>query len=48
MGTTLVGVTVGLTNSVNIAVATLGILFVVGFILLRKAATIPASHHLED
>ena len=48
MGTTLVGVTVGLTNSVNIAVATLGILFVIGFILLRKAATIPASHHLED
>jgi len=39
-GTTLVGATVLLTNSVNIAVATLAILFALGFIFLRKSASI--------
>lgn len=38
MGTMLVGVTVSLTNSVNISVATLGILFIIGALLLRKSA----------
>lgn len=37
MGTTLVGITVSLTNSINIAVATLGILFVFGIFFFRKA-----------
>lgn len=38
MGTTLIGLTVSITNSVNIAVATLAVLFVVGLFLLRNAA----------
>ncbi len=40
MGTTLVGITVDITNNVNIAVGTLFILFVFGFIFLRKADSI--------
>lgn len=40
MGTTLVGITVSITNSVNIAVATLGILFVLGFLFLRKSSSL--------
>ncbi len=42
MGTTLVGLTVSITNSVNVAVATLGILFVLGFIFLRKSSSLKA------
>lgn len=38
MGTTLVGITVSITNNVNIAVATLAVLFIFGFIFLRKSA----------
>ena len=37
-GTTLIGITVSITKSVNIAVGTLAILFVAGFFLLRKSA----------
>jgi UMF1 family MFS transporter len=40
MGTTLVGITVSITNSVNIAVGTLGILFVMGFLFLRKSSSL--------
>ena len=40
MGTTLVGITVSITNSVNVAVATLGILFVLGFLFLRKSSSL--------
>ncbi len=40
MGTTMVGITVSITKSVNVAVATLGILFILGFIFLRKSASI--------
>ena len=40
MGTTMVGITVSITKSVNVAVATLGILFVMGFIFLRKSAAL--------
>lgn len=40
MGTTLVGITVSITNSVNIAVATLGILFILGLVFLRKSAAV--------
>ncbi|MBQ9047897.1 MAG: MFS transporter [Solobacterium sp.] len=42
MGTTMVGITVAITNNVNIAVATLAILFVAGFFLLRKSASLEA------
>ena len=38
MGTMMVGVTVQITQSVNIAVGTLAILFVLGFLFLRKSA----------
>ncbi|MBR4444934.1 MAG: MFS transporter [Solobacterium sp.] len=38
MGTMMVGVTVQLTNSVNIAVGTLAILFIAGYFFLRKSA----------
>ncbi len=38
MGTTLVGITVSITNNVNIAVATLAVLFVFGFFFLKKSA----------
>ena len=38
--TDLVGITVDITNNVNIAVGTLFILFVFGFIFLRKADSI--------
>ena len=37
MGTTLVGITVTLTESINIAVGTLGILFILGIFFFRKA-----------
>lgn len=37
MGTTLVGIAVSVTNSVNIAVATLTVLFVIGLYFFRKA-----------
>lgn len=37
MGTTLVGITVSLTNSVNVAVATLTVLFVLGLFFFRIA-----------
>ena len=37
MGTTLVGITVTLTDSINIAVGTLGILFILGIFFFRKA-----------
>ena len=37
MGTTLVGITVILTESINIAVGTLGILFILGIFFFRKA-----------
>ena len=40
MGTTLVGITVDITENVNIAVGTLFILFVFGFFFLRKADSI--------
>lgn len=40
MGTTLVGITVSLTNSVNIAVGTLAILFIFGLFFFRKASKI--------
>lgn len=40
MGTTMVGITVSITNSVNVAVATLGILFVLGFLFLRKSSSL--------
>ena len=40
MGTTLVGITVSLTGSINIAVATLGILFVFGIFFFVKASHI--------
>ena len=43
MGTTLMGVATQLTKSVNIGVATLGILFVLGFLMLRKSARTPAT-----
>ena len=38
LGTTLVGVAVSITNSINIAVATLAILFIVGLVFFRKSA----------
>ncbi len=38
MGTTLVGITVSLTNSVNIAVATLAILFIIGILFFHKSS----------
>ncbi len=44
MGTTLVGVTVSITNSVNIAVGTLGILFVLGYLFLRKSSSLSSNH----
>ena len=44
MGTMLIAITVSATNSVNIAVGTLGVLFVIGFLILRKAASIKAKH----
>ena len=37
MGTTLVGVAVSLTNSINIAVGTLSVLFICGIFFFRKA-----------
>ena len=37
MGTTLVGITVSITNSVNVAVATLTVLFILGLIFFRIA-----------
>lgn len=37
MGTTLVGITVSLTSSINVAVAALGILFIFGIYFFRKA-----------
>jgi len=37
MGTTLMGITTQITNSVNIGVATMAILFTVGLLLLRKS-----------
>ena len=37
MGTTLVGAAVSMTNSINIAVGTLSILFICGFFFFRKA-----------
>ena len=37
MGTTLVGITVSITNSVNVAVATLTVLFILGIFLFRIA-----------
>ena len=40
MGTMLIGITVSITGSVNISVATLAILFVIGLLLLRKSALI--------
>ncbi len=40
MGTTLVGFAVSITHSVNIAVGTLAILFILGFIFLRKSAAL--------
>ena len=43
MGTTLMGVATQLTKSVNIGVATLGILFVLGFLMLKKSARTPAT-----
>ena len=43
MGTTLMGVATQLTKSVNIGVATLGVLFVLGFLMLRKSARTPAT-----
>lgn len=39
VGTMLIGVTVSITGSINISVAALGILFVVGLFLLRKSAS---------
>ena len=44
MGTMLIAITVTATNSVNIAVGTLGILFVIGFFILRKADSIKENH----
>lgn len=38
MGTTMVGITVSITDSVNIAVGTLAILFIFGYIFLQKSA----------
>ncbi|MBR4163542.1 MAG: MFS transporter [Solobacterium sp.] len=38
MGTTLVGITVSITDNVNIAVATLAVLFIFGFFFLKKSA----------
>lgn len=38
MGTTLVGITVSITNSVNVAVATLTVLFILGLFFFRIAA----------
>ena len=38
LGTTLVGVVVSMTHSVNIAVATLSVLFILGFIFFSKSA----------
>jgi MFS-type transporter involved in bile tolerance (Atg22 family) len=39
MGTMMVGFTVQVTHSTNIAVGTLGILFVIGYLFLRKSAS---------
>ena len=39
MGTMMVGFTVQITHSTNIAVGTLGILFVIGYLFLRKSAS---------
>ncbi len=39
MGTMMVGLTVQITKSVNIAVGTLAILFILGFLFLRKSAS---------
>ena len=40
MGTTMVGITVSITNNIRVAVATLAILFIVGFLLLRKSSAV--------
>ncbi len=40
LGTMLVGVVIRMTQSINIAVGTLGFLFVIGFFFLRKSAAI--------
>lgn len=42
MGTLLIGVTVHLTGSVNIAVFSLAILFGIGWLFLRKSSSLPA------
>ena len=42
LGTTLMAVVTPLTHSVNAAVATLAVLFIIGFIFLRKSAKEPA------
>jgi UMF1 family MFS transporter len=39
MGTMMVGFTVQVTHSTNSAVGTLGILFVIGYLFLRKSAS---------
>ena len=38
VGTMLIAITVSITGSINISVAALGILFVIGFLLLRRSA----------
>ena len=45
MGTMMVGLTVQITKSVNIAVATLSILFVLGFIFLNKSERISKNEY---
>lgn len=40
MGTTLVGVTVQITSNVNVAVATLAVLFIFGYFFLKKSAAL--------
>ncbi len=47
MGTMMVGITVQITKSVNIAVGTLAILFVLGFLFLRKSASMKTSPEIR-
>ena len=40
MGTMMIAIAMWATNNVNIAVGTLSVLFIIGFLLLRKAASL--------
>ena len=45
LGTTMMAIVTPITGSINIAVGTLALLFIVGFIFLRKAAKAPARQY---